>query len=216
MGKKYFKHRGVEGLVYARVLTDNNEENGGYTVGDVKPLAPVARIGKTTEADSATEYYDNIAYFVIGSEGPDEFEMDTTAFDLETEGELIGKSYDPETGALIDGQREDRYFAIGYKTKGNDGGVRYVWRFKCKFSLIDEEHNTENDGTDTTGPTIKCTGIHTTHKFSKGFYDPVAKVWTPGTAKGIVVDSRDGLADLSAFFETVTTPDSLKAKAAAE
>lgn len=213
MAKKYFKHRGVEGLVYARVLTDTNEPDG-YTFGEVKPLAPVARIGKSTEADSATEYYDNIAYFVMSSEGPDEFEMDTTAFDLETEAELTGRGYDPETGMMVEGQREDRYFAIGYKTKGNDGGYRYVWRYKVKFSLIEEEHNTENEGTDTTGPTLKCTGIPTVHKFTKGHYDSVAKKWIEGPAKGIVIDSRDDLADLTNFFKTVTTPDDVQKKTA--
>lgn len=212
--KRYFKHRGVEGLVYARVLKDDNETDGGYVTGEVKPLAPVARIGKTVEASSATEFYDNIAMFVINSEGPDEFEMDSTAFDLETEAELTGKSYDPTTGALIDGVREERYHAIGYKTKGNDGGYRYVWRLKVKFSPIDKEHTTENDGTDTTGPTLKCTGIHTTHKFAKGRYNSETSAWEEGTAKGLVVDLREGLADVSAFFDAVTTPDTLKAKTA--
>ena len=209
---KYFKHRGVSELVYAPLIKDDKD---AIEWGDVKPLAPVSRIGKTTEANSATEYYDNLAYFVISSEGPDEFEMDTTAFDLETEAELLGKSYDPETGAYIDGPRIERYFAVGYKTKGNDGGERYVWRFKVKFSPIDAEHNTENDGTDTTGATIKCTGINTTHKFAKGVYDAAEKKWTSATSKGIVVDSRDGIADLSTFFDSVVDPDTIKAKGAA-
>lgn len=211
---KYFKHRGVEGLVYARVTKDDNEADGGYVTGEVKPLAPVARIGKTVEASSATEYYDNLAMFVINSEGPDSFEMDSTVFDLETEAELTGKSFDPETGALIDGMVEERYFAIGYKTKGNDGGYRYVWRLKVKFSPIDSEHNTENEGTDTTGSTLKCTGIHTTHKFDKGRYNSETSAWEKGTAKGVIVDLRDGKADTSTFFEEVVTPDTLKKKTA--
>ena len=68
---KYFKHRGVEGLVYARVTKDDAE---AYETGEVKPLAPVARIGKTVETSSNTEYYDNIPMFVINAEGPDEFD----------------------------------------------------------------------------------------------------------------------------------------------
>lgn len=211
--KRYFKHRGVEGLVYARILKDDNEVDGGYVTGEVKPLAPVARIGKTVESNSTTEYYDNIAMFVINAEGPDEFEMDSTAFDLETEAELTGKSYDPTTGMLVDGPAEERYFAIGYKTKGNDGGYRYVWRLKVKFAPIDKEHNTEDDGTDTTGPTLKCTGIHTTHKFAKGKYNAEKSAWEAGTAKGLVVDLREDKADVSTFFNAVTTPDTLKPKA---
>lgn len=207
---KYFKHRGVEGLVYARVTKDDAEV---YETGEVKPLAPVARIGKTVETSSNTEYYDNIPMFVINAEGPDEFEMDSTAFDLETEAELLGKSYDPTTGMLVDGVPEERYFAIGYMTKGNDGGYRYVWRNKVKFATIDEEHVTEDNGTNTTGPTLKCTGIHTTHKFEKGRYNSETSAWEKGTAKGVVVDLRNGLADTSTFFGSVMTPDTIKAKA---
>lgn len=210
---KYFKHRGVEGLVFARVIKDDNEADGGYETGEVKPLAPVARIGKTVEVSSNTEFYDNIAMFVINSEGPDEFEMDSTALPLEIEAELTGKSYDPETGALIDGQREERYHAIGYKTKGNDGGYRYVWRLKVKFSPIDAEHATEDTGTETTGSTLKCTGIHTTHVFDKGKYNSETSAWEKGTAKGLVVDLREGLADTTTFFDEVVTPDTLKKKA---
>lgn len=213
---KYFKHRGVEGLVIARVINDDNETDGGYKTEPPKPLAPVARIGKTVEASNAAEYYDNVAMFVIGSEGPDEFELDTTAFPLELEAELTGKGYDPMTGALIDGVPEERYFALGYKTKGNDGGYRYVWRLKVKFSPIDKEHTTENDGTDTTGPTLKCTGVHTVHKFTKGYYDSstTPPTWYKGTVKGVVIDSRDDKVDTLTFFATVQTPDTLKAKTA--
>lgn len=210
--KRYFKHRGVEGLVCARILSDDNETEGGYKTGPVKPIAPVARIGKTVEASSATEHYDNKPMFVIDAEGPDEFEMDVTVFDLETEAELTGKGYDATTGTLIDGVREDRYHAIGYKTKGNDGKYRYVWRYKVKFSPIDSEHNTEDNGTDTTGTTLKCTGIHTTHVFAKGRYNEETSTWGPGTVKGIVTDLREGLMDVASFFESVTTPDMLKAK----
>ena len=210
---KYFKHRGVEGLVIARILKDDNEADGGYVTGPVKPLAPVARIGKTVESSSATEFYDNVAMFINNAEGADEFEMDSTAFDLETEAEITGKSYDPDTGALIDGIREERYHAIGYKTKGNDGGWRYVWRLKVKFAPIDKEHTTENDGTDTTGPTLKCTGIHTTHKFAKGKYNSETSAWEKGTAKGVVVDLREGKADTATFFDSVATPDTVKPKA---
>ena len=208
---KYFKHRGVEGLVYARVTTDDNEESGGYKTGEVKQLAPVAKIGKTVEASSNTEYYDNTPMFVTDAEGPDNFEIDATAFDLETEAELTGKTYDPDTGALIDGVREERYFALGYKTKGSDGGYRLVWRNKVKFSPLDKEHNTEDAGTGTTGSTLKWTGIHTTHVFGHGSKDAAGN-WVKGTAKGVVVDTRDGLADTTDFFSKVQTPDTLKKK----
>ena len=211
---KYFKYRGVDGLVFARVTKDDNEEAGGYVTGAVKPLAPVARVGKTVESSSATEYYDNVPMFIVNSEGADEIEIDVTGLPLDILAELIGKSYDETTGAMVDGEREERYFALGYRTKGTDGKYRYVWRFKGTFAIPDEENATEDDGTETTGTTLTYTGIHTTHKFTKGKYNAETSTWEKGTAKGLIVDTRKDLADVSTFFESVTTPDTLKAKAA--
>lgn len=208
---KYFKYRGVDNLVYARVMQDDAET---FETGDVKPLAPVARVGKTVESSSATEFFDNVPMFVISSEGSDEIEIDATALPLETLAELIGKSYNDEVGAMIDGEREERYFAIGYRTKGTDGKYNYIWRLKGMFAIPDEENATEDDGTDTTGTTLTYTGIHTIHKFTKGKYDSETSTWSAGTAKGVVVDERKGLADVSTFFDAVVTPDTLAKKGA--
>ena len=211
---KYFKHRGVDNLVFARVTNDDNETDGGYKTGAVKVLAPVARVGKTVESSSNTEFFDNAPMFVISSEGADEIEIDVTALPLDLLAELTGKSYDETTGAMIDGEREERYFALGYRTKGTDGKYHCIWRLKGMFAIPDEENATEDSGTDTTGATLTYTGIHTVHKFAKGKFDAETSSWTEGTAKGVIVDTRKGLADVSTFFEEVVTPDTIKAKSA--
>lgn len=211
---KYFKYRGVDNLVFARIIKDDNETDGGYEAGEVKKLAPVARIGKTVETSNAVEHYDNAPMFIINSEGADEIELEVTGLPIEILAELTGKSYDETTGAMIDGEREERYFAIGYRTKGTDGAYRYVWRLKGMFNIPDEENTTENNSTDTTGTTLIFTGIHTIHKFANGKRNTEKSAWEKGTVKGVVVDERKGLADVSAFFESVVTPDTLKPKAA--
>lgn len=76
-----------------------------------------------------------------------------------------------------------------------------MWRLKGTFSIPDSTHVTENDGTDANGQEIVFTGIQTTHKFEalgKG-------------CKAINVDVAKGLADVSTFFDEVTTPDTLQA-----
>ena len=50
------------------------------------------------------------------------------------------------------------------------------------------------------------TGINTTHKFTK----VVDKNGNKKGAKAVNVDVAKGLADVSDFFDTVTTPDTLK------
>lgn len=207
-----FEYRGVEGLVIAEVIGDDNETDGGYQTGPVEELAPVAEIGKTTESGSEAHYYDNKPMIVINSEGPDEISITCAGLTLEKLAKITGKSYDTTTGALIDGQRRERYFAVGYKTKDTDGKYRYVWRLKGTFAIPDETNATEDDGTETNNTTLTFTGIFTTHKFKKGMLN--GTTWEAGSAKAVVVSDREGLANLTDFFNAVTTPDTLTAKAA--
>ena len=98
---------------------------------------------------------------------------------------------------LIDGDRADKYFAIGYKTKATDGTYRFVWRLKGTFAIPNESHQTENEGTDANGQELVFTGIKTTHKFTAN---------DDKGAFGIVVDGEKTTdAD---FFAEVQTPDS--------
>lgn len=197
------EYRGVEGLVAAEVLKDNNESGSGegYVTGEVFSIAGVATISRTTENSNETHYYDNMPAIVINSTGADEVTITASAIPFEVLAKITGQNYDDTTGALIEGPRESKYFALGYKTKKTNGDEVYVWRYKGLFSIPDSEHNTENDGTDASGQEITYTGISTTHKFAK----------TGKGAKAINVDLGKNLAEVDEFFDEVTTPDTLVA-----
>lgn len=195
-----FEFRGVDKLVFAEVLTDTAEE---YTTGEVKSLAAVAEIGKTTESSSESHYYDNLPMIVVTATGPDEVTITCAPPALGVLAEITGRHYDETLGVMVEGERAEKYFAIGYRTKGTDGKYRYVWRYKGKFNIPEETVATENDGTDTNNTELTYTGISTTHKFTRG-----------GSARAMVVDTRAGKADVSTFFDTVVTPDDIKAKTA--
>lgn len=203
--QEVFEFRGVDNLVYAEVLTDTKDPEG-YTTGEVKMLAPVAEIGKTTETSSEAKYYDNKPLLTVDSEGADTITITCAPPTLEVQADITGKTFDPETGMMIDGERTKKYFAVGYRTKGTDGKYRYVWRLKGSFGIPDETNATENDGTDTNNTQLTFTGISTTHKFAKD----------GKTAKAVVVDERYGKVDFSTFFDTVQTPDTVKAKTVEE
>lgn len=193
---KTVEFRGCDNLVIAEVIADDLTNT--YTVGEVEPLAPVASIAKTVENSSETHYYDNTGMIIIRSEGSDEITLTVPALPLTTVAKVTGKTIDPATGAFIDGESVERYYAIGYRLRLTDGTYRYVWRLKGSFNIPDETSDTENDGTDTNNQQLTYTGVKTVTRFSDG-----------KRAKGIVIDERDGLADVSEFFDKVQTPDTL-------
>lgn len=204
------EYRGVEDLVAAEVLTDNNAaEGGGYTTGEVFDIAGVAEISKSTSSSNESHYYNNMPAVVVSSEGADEVTLSVSAIPLDILAKITGQKYDELTGTLIEGERETKYFAIGYKTKKTNGDYVYVWRLKGSFNIPESTHATENDGTDANGQELTYTGIKTTHKFTK----VTDKNGNKKGAKAINVDVAKGLADVSTFFEEVTTPDTLAVKA---
>lgn len=203
-----FEFRGVDNLYVAEVLQD--DENGFVCETPVR-LSPVAEVGKTTESNSEAHYYDNKAMIVINSEGADELTITVAPPALAMLAKITGRTFDPQTGMLIDNVRENKYFAIMYRTKGTDGAYRYVSRLKGQFNIPDETNATENDGTDTNNTQITYTGIYTEYEFTKGRYNTTLSTWEKASAKGVVVDTRYGLADVANFFAAVQTPDTVSA-----
>ena len=198
---KIYEYRGVEGLVYAEVLTD---DKNGITFGEVKDLAGVAEIGKTTESTSEAHYYDNIPAVIITSTGADTITISASAIPLDVLAEITGQTYDATTDMFIEEEREQKHFAIGYQTKTTDGQIIFVWRLKGSFNIPDQTNGTENAGTDANGQELTFTGINTIHKFTK----------TGKTAKAVNVNTaKDKAAQIPTFFDTVQTPDTITAAA---
>lgn len=198
------EYRGVEGLVCAEVLKDNNDtaEGEGFVTGPVFAIAGVAEISKTTDSSNEAHYYDNIPAVIVSNTSSDEVTISASAIPLDVLATITGQNYDSATGALFEGVRDLKYFALGYKTKKTNGDEVYVWRLKGTFNIPDETNTTENDSTDANGQELVYTGIATTHKFTK----------TGKGAKAVVVDVAKDLANVSTFFDTVTTPDTLTVK----
>lgn len=204
VASEIFEFRGVDKLYIAEVTADTAES---YTCGTPIYLAPVAEIGKSVESSSEAHYYDNKALIVINSEGADTITITMAPPTMEKLALITGRSFDEATGMMVDSPRQNKYFALMYRTKGTDGYYRYVSRLKGTFSIPDETNATENDGTDANNTTITFTGIFTNHNFNKGKL--VDGTWEASGVKGCVVDARYGLADISNWFNAVQTPDTV-------
>lgn len=191
------EYRGIRGFVGAEVTQDDAD---GYVTGEVFRIAGIAELSKTRSSDSETKYYDNVAAIVTSSEGSDEVTCSVSAIELPVLAKITGQKYDEELGIFIEGKRANKYFAIGYITEDTDGNEVYVWRYKGTFNIPDATHITKNDGTDSNGQELVFTGISTTYAFPK-YGEPMM---------AINVELSKGLADVSTFFDQVTTPDMLQ------
>ena len=196
------EYRGVSDLVAAKVLYDDAEH--GYVTDTPFEVAGVAEISRTTDSSAEAHYYNNIPAVVVQGTSADNVTIQVSAIPLDVYAKITSQFYDENTGALIEGERKQEYYAIGYKTKKTNGDFIYVWRYKGTFNVPTTTNATENDGTDANGQEIVYTGIQTSHKFTKN----------NAGAKAINVDCGKDLADVSAFFDTVTTPDTLTPKTA--
>lgn len=196
--------RGIRGLVAAEVTTDDAEK---FECGTPFPIAGVAELSRTTESSSESHYYDNVPAVVIDSTGADEVTISTSAIPFEALAKITGQVYDAEKGMFVEGERDSKYYAIGYITEKTDGTEVYVWRLKGKFNIPDSTHATKDDGAEANGQEIVYTGINTNHKFTVDGKNKTAKAVNVDTSVNTNVEE-------TTFFETVQTPDTVSNTAA--
>lgn len=194
----YQEYRGIRGLVAAEVLTDDAEK---FECGVPFEVAGVAELSRTTETSNESHYYDNVPAVVIDSTGADEVTITASAIPFEALAKLTGQTYDAAKGMFVEGERQAKYFAIGYITEKTDGTEVFVWRLKGKFNIPDSTHATKDDGAEANGQELVYTGINTAHKFT---------ALGNKTAKAVNVDTsvNTGVKEAT-FFEEVQTPDTV-------
>lgn len=197
------EYRGCRSLVYAKVLTDTAD---GMTFGEVKPLAPVQQIARDISRDSKTSYYDNTAANTITSEGAETNKFIIAVPSDEVLADIEGKFYDPATGIYSDTPITDDKYAVGYVLgeKGDEDNEDFCWKNKGTFQVEGTEHNTEDDGTDTTNITLNYTSIYPNAHFAHG-----GKDGNGGKAKGVRIKKSGNLMTEAEFFAQVQTVDTV-------
>lgn len=199
---EYQEYRGIRGLVAAEVTTDTLE---AFECGTPFAVAGVAELSRTTETTNESHYYDNVPAVVIDSTGSDEVSITASAIPFDVLAKITGQVYDEAKGMFVEGERQAKYYAIGYITEKTDGTEVFVWRLKGKFNIPDSTHATKDDGAEANGQEIVFTGINTTHKFT---------AISNKTAKAVNVDTSVNKVAEADFFSEVQTPDTVTAVAA--
>lgn len=195
------EYRGCRKLVYARVLTDTPD---GMTFGEVKPLAPVQQIQREVSRSSATTFYDNVAANTTTAEGAEVNNFVIAVPDDAVLADIEGKFYDPETKIYSDSPITDAMYAVGYVLgeKGDEENEDFCWKLKGSFQIQGTEHNTEDDGTDTTNITLGYTSVYPVANFTHGGKDGQG-----GKSKGVRIKKNDNVMTEELFFAKVQTVD---------
>lgn len=204
MSLNFEEYRGVRGLVIAELIETTGEDGTvTETYGAVQPLAGVQQVSGSVNESTETHYYDDMAAIVVDSEGEDTYTLVVSVPAKKTRALIEGTTYDEETGALIGSKKVKKYYALGFIADKLNGSEEYNWIYKGKFTGGNKAHNTKKNDTEATNMEYTYTSIHTGTKYEKA---------NGGNCKYLSVDN-DGKADLSTFFDKVTTPDELKAVA---
>lgn len=202
---KYIEYRGCKGLVFAEVTTDDNQTGTGhgYITGTVTDLAGIAEVSKTVSVSKVSKYYDNIAAIVITGEGEDVVTFTASIPTMKVQAAINGRVYDETLKMYIECPIVNKYYAVGYIIEDTDGTEYYIWRHKGYFVAPDETSATKDEGTDGNNMSLEFHGIYTIHEFANGGGSGVKK-----HIKSYKM-ANDGSLDLSSFFATVTSPDTV-------
>jgi phi13 family phage major tail protein len=149
---------GLNSLYYA-VLTSDTPLATTYN----SPVAIAGAINAKISPKSNTEtlYCDDGPDETVTSLGEIDVEFETKDIDLNTQAVLLGHSV---TGGVLIKKSTDTapYVALGFKSKKSNGSYRYVWLYKGKFALQEQEYQTAEDKPKFQTPKIKGTFIKRT------------------------------------------------------
>lgn len=193
--------RGTDDLYIAKVTADTD---AAYTCGTPRKLAPTAEISRTVDNSSETHYYSNTPMIVIAAKGTEQIQITTPVIDLADLGDMLGMYVDTATGALIDTDYTETYFALMYRIEKTDGTWRYVVKNKARLIGPPEEvSQTKDDGTTTNNQQLTFECVDTIHAFTNKAAN------TDGRTSGLTMDESDDKCNFSTFFSVVQTPDTI-------
>ena len=190
---------GLRDLHYIKLKTDDEKTGVEYdygTSGTDKPKKIAGAISAriSPSSNTATLYADDGPDEVASSLGEITVELNVKDLSLDVQADLLGHTV---TSGVMYRSADDvaPYVAIGFRSVKSNGKYRYVWLYKGKFNLPEQEYRTKEDTPEFQIPTITGT-------FVKRIYD--------GAWQAVVdeddLDSDEPEIDVSEWFDSVYEP----------
>ena len=180
MNKSYADYRGVRNLVAALVLTDNGAE---YVADKWHELEGAVSVNIEGEESTGSKYRDNLPVGTISTEGPDTATVNMDVLANKVRAWLEGRSYSEDNDVYIKTPKKNQTFVFGCIAKKDNGTEEAIIMYSTAVTGGNEEHATEDDGTDVTTVEYTFTGSYTKTKFQIGDEKlPVKRITVPLSA----------------------------------
>lgn len=144
---------GLNNLHYALLTKDDST---GITYSAPKKVAGAIEAKISPKVNSAILYADDGAAETASSLGEIEVEINLKSLPSEVQKEILGHTLNTE-GVLI--KKSDDiapYLALGFSSQNSDGTTKYVWLFKGKFELPEENFKTKGENVEFQTPSVKA------------------------------------------------------------
>lgn len=144
---------GVKDLYIAKVTTNSNT---AYVAETPVKVAKVASIKKDYKGSMEKTYYDDAFDGYVQGDTEKTLEIEVKELTQQIESMLQGQKV--VKGMKIESTKdlmED--FAIGYRTKLQDGKYEFVWKYVCTPEPFGSQHDTQNEKPKIANRTIKFT-----------------------------------------------------------
>lgn len=146
---------GLNSLYYAILTSD---APSGVTYNNPVAIAGAINAKISPKSNTETLYCDDGPDETVTSLGEIDVEFEAKDIDLNTQAAILGHSV---TGGVLTKKSTDTapYVALGFKSKKSNGSYRYVWLYKGKFALQEQDFQTQEDKPKFQTPKIKGTFI---------------------------------------------------------
>lgn len=157
---------GLKDIHYAILTSDDST---GAVYATPKVLAPAKSVQVTTTTNSATQYADDGPVATASQIGSTEVQIGVTDIPMEVLAEILGQTVDANGVLNYDQTKVAPYLALGFRGTKENGKSRFVWLFKGRFQIPEENWQTKEDTPAFQEPTITGT-------FIRREYDKLFKV----------------------------------------
>jgi phi13 family phage major tail protein len=187
---------GLRDIYYALVSQD---DASAYAAGTPAYLAPAMTANLAPAVNSETVYADDGPYENMVSEGETAIEMEVTEIPLQQLAEITGTVYDATTASLLDNGGTPPLVALGFRAKKSNGGYKYYWYFKGKFTKPAEDKQSDSDTPNIKPAKLTYTALKTTYQWTMGGT-------TDGVKRRVVDSDNPGTTTVANWFTAVQVP----------